>query len=147
MRRRQAGTLMCAAASNTGSPSIRIWPPSGFIRPAIILVRLVLPAPEAPNRAVMPLSALKSAHRANSPNVFSMSTAIMSGPVDARRRASRQPFRRHERRNRDEDRHNDQMQGGGVAARRLGERVDRRRNGLRLARNIGDESNGGAEFA
>ena len=35
----------------------------------------------------------------------------------------------------------------GVAARHLRQRVDRRRDGLRLARDVGDESDGGAEFA
>ena len=48
---------------------------------------------------------------------------------------------------RDDHGDDDQRHRGAVAARHLRERVDRRRDGLRLAGNVGHESDGGAEFA
>ena len=54
MRRRQAGTSMRASASNSTSPSSAMRPRSGRISPAIMLMMLVLPAPEGPNSAVAP---------------------------------------------------------------------------------------------
>ena len=47
---------MRAALSNSISPSSSMRPRSGRSRPAIILIMLVLPAPEGPNKAVAPLS-------------------------------------------------------------------------------------------
>ena len=117
-------------------------------RPAIMLTMLVLPAPDGPNSAVTPLSLVKLrverklaelffdvdgqhdqapckralARRANHSDAISAASEMMTATMTSASAAR-------------------------VAARHLRQRVDRRRDGLRLARNVGDEGDGGAEFA
>src|SRR5690348_2960705 len=117
---------MRAARSNKVSPSSTMRPRSGSSRPAIMLIRLVLPPP----------AASKAASIAKSPNLFSTSTDSILRSVQPRGRPSRQPFRGHQRGERDDDGDYHQLERGGVAARHLRERVDRRRDGLRLARDV-----------
>ena len=148
MRRRQAGTSMRAALSNSTSSSSAMRPRSGLSSPAIMLMTLVLPAPDGPNSAVAPLSLANATSSANSPSCFSTWTdEHRQLPCKRCRRAPREPFRGDQRRKRDDDRNDHQLERGGVAARHLRERVDRRRDRLRLARNVGDEGDGGAELA
>src|SRR5450759_2507583 len=147
MRRRQAGMLMRAVSSNRNSPSSTMRPWSGRNSPAIILMMLVLPAPEGPNKAVAPLSLANCAFKDNSPIFFSISTTSMSYPMQTRCRAPGEPFRRDQRGERNNHSDDYELQRGAVAARHLRERVDRGRDGLRLARNVGDEGDGGAELA
>src|ERR1035437_5002459 len=147
MRRRQTGTLMCAASSNRTSPSSTIRPRSGRNSPAIILMMLVLPAPDGPNNAVAPLSPANSAFKENSPSCFSTSTTNMSGPMQTRGSAPGEPFRRDQRGERNNHSNDHERERGAVATRHLRECVDCGRDGLRFARNVGDEGNGGAKLA
>src|SRR5665213_1152580 len=146
MRRPAAGTSIRAAESNSVSPSSEILPRSGLSSPAIMLIRLVLPAPEGPNRTVAPLSLANSAFTENSPSFFSTSTVSILGPVQTRLRTAGEPFRRDQGGERNDDGDDHQRERSPVSARYLPQRVDRRRNGLRLAGYIGDVSDGGAEL-
>src|SRR6185437_7437008 len=146
MRRRQAGTSMRASPSNRTSPSSLIWPRSGLSSPAIILMTLVLPAPEGPNKTVAPLSLANDALSVNAPSVFSIFIVSTSLSVQPRGGAARQPFRCDKRGERDDHGDGHQRERGAIAARHLRERVDRRRDSLRFAGNVGHEGDGGAEF-
>src|SRR5450830_1228816 len=125
MRRRQAGRSMRAASSNRTSSSSTMRPRSGRSNPAIMLMMLVLPAPEGPNKTVAPLSLANRAFNENSPSFFSTSTTSMSGSVEPRGGAAGEPVRRDQRGQRDDHGDDHQLQRGGVAARHLRERVDR----------------------
>ena len=65
----------------------------------------------------------------------------------AHARAPREPLGGDQGAHRDHDGDQHQPSRGGVAVRRLDQRLDRRGNGLGLAGNIGHKSNGGAELA
>src|SRR5450759_679551 len=147
MRLHQAGTLMRAASSNKTSPSSTIRPWSGRNSPAIILMMLVLPAPDGPNNAVALFSLSNCAFKENSPSLFSTSTTSMSGPVQARGSTPAEPFRRDQCGERDDHSNDHERERGAVTARHLSECVDCGRDGLRLARNVGNERDRGAEFA
>src|SRR5215470_5267826 len=125
---------MRALESNNTVSAMAMRPRSGATRPAIMLTSVVLPAPEAPNRAVTPFAVTKRALSVNSPRRLSTSTLSMLLSVKTHAGPARQPFREHERheRNRDCDQH--QTPGGCIATGGLGEGVDRRRDRLRLAR-------------
>src|SRR5262249_9814199 len=119
----------------------------------IMLTSVVLPAPEGPNTAVTPDAVSNCAAIENSPSCFSTSTASIYSPW------KRMPARRAS--------HSDSTSatsestiatttsrpaaasppGGGVAARHLRERIDRGRECLGLARDVGHEGDGGAELA
>ena len=117
-------------------------------RPAIMLTMLVLPAPDGPNSAVAPPSLANCALSENSPSCFSTSTdQHRHAPCKSRAGAAGEPFRRDQRGERNDDRDDRPAAARRVAARHLRQRVDRRRDGLRLARNVGDEGDGGAELA
>src|SRR5262245_47928528 len=146
MRRRCGGTFTLASESNRSRPLHRMRPRSGAISPAIMLTTEVLPEPEGPNSAMARLALSKRTTTENRPSCFSTLISITSTPVQPGAGAAREPCREHEREERHRDRHDDETQRRGVAARHLGEAVDRRRDGLRLARNVGDERDGGAEF-
>src|SRR5262245_42030965 len=133
-------------------------PRSGVTRPAIMFTTVVLPAPEGPNRAVTPFAVAKRAATVNSPSrvedarervfsLFSTSTASMLLSVKAHAGPARQPFGENERHERNRDRDQHQASGGGIAPGRLGVSIDRGRDCLRLARDVGDEGDGCAEFA
>src|SRR5215831_2570621 len=147
MSRRCAGTFTPDLPSNNTLSPNWMRPRSGVSSPAIMLTIDVLPEPEAPNSAVTPSAASNAAAIEKSPRRFSTSTASMLFPVKARSRAPREPFRDDQRQQRDRDRDQHQPAGGGIAAGNIGIGVDRRGDGLRLARNIGDEGDGGAELA
>src|SRR5450830_1219274 len=103
MRLHQAGTLMRAASSNKTSPSSTIRPRSGRNSPAIILMMLVLPAPDGPNNAVAPLSPENSAFKENSPSCFSTSTTSILSPMETRGGTPDKPIRRDQCSERDDD--------------------------------------------
>src|SRR5258706_10972582 len=147
MRRRCAGTSVRACESNNTMSSSAMRPRSGASRPAIMLTIVVLPAPDGPNRAVTPPEVSNCADSAKSPSCFSTETASILFTVEPRAGAARQPFGGNQRDQRDGDRHDDEAAGRRVAAGNLRERVDRRRDGLRLARNVGHERDGGAKLA
>src|SRR5471032_906531 len=107
-------------------------PRSGFTRPAIMLTIEVLPEPEGPNSAVTrpPLSNCAAIEKV--PSCFSTSTMSMSGPVEARAGAAREIFGRDQGGERNGDRDHDEAQRRRVAARHLGQGVDRGRDGLRF---------------
>src|SRR5262245_55846322 len=109
-------------------------PRSGVTRPAIMLTIDVFPEPEGPNSAVTPPSVSNFAATEKSPRRFSTSTSMRLLTVEARAGAPREPFRYDERRERDDDRDHDQAERSGIATWDLGVGVDRRRDGLRLAR-------------
>src|SRR5436190_6074885 len=147
MRRRCAGTLVRVALSNKTVSSSAMRPRSGVTRPAIMLTIEVLPAPEGPYSAVAPPSVSNRAAIAKSPRRFSTSTKSISVSVIAHAGAPREPLRRNQRRERDHDGDDDKAGRGGIAVRDLREGVDRSRQRLRLAGNVGDEGDGGAELA
>src|SRR5665811_286535 len=117
-------------------------PRSGRSRPAIMLTTVVLPAPDGPNKTVAPVSLANFAVTTKSPSFFSTSTVNISNPVESRMSAAGEPFRRDQRGERDDHGDDHQRERGGIAARHLREGVDRRRDGLRFARNIRDEGDG-----
>src|SRR5204862_2426506 len=80
------------------------------------------------------------------PSRFSTSSESKSFSMETGAGATRKPFGRDQGDKRDGDRHQDQSTGSGIAAWHLGKRVDRRRDGLRLARNVGDEGEGRSEL-
>src|SRR5208283_5178096 len=114
---------------------------------AIMLTTVVLPAPEAPNRAVTPVSLANFAATANSPSRLSTSTVSILNPVKPRAGAAGEPFRRDQCGERNDHGDDDERERGTVATRNLRQRVNRRRNGLCLARDVRDEGDGCAEFA
>src|SRR5262245_59679504 len=146
MRRRCAGTLILAAESNSTSSPIAMRPRSGVTSPAIMLTMDVLPEPEGPNSAVTPPSVSNFAATEKSPRRFSTSTSMLL-PVEPRTGAPREPFRHHERRERDHDGNDNEAQRGSIATGHLGISIDGRRDGLRLARDVGDERDRGTELA
>src|SRR6266581_4151314 len=138
---------MRALESNSTVSAMAMRPQSGVTRPAIMLTSVVLPEPEGPNRAVTPFAVAKRAPIVNCPSRFSTSTFSTLLSVKAHAGSPRQPFGKHERHERDRDRDQHQAFGGCIATGRLRESVDRRRNCLRLARDVGDERDGRTELA
>src|ERR1043166_3145253 len=122
-------------------------PRSGRISPAIMLTIEVLPEPDAPNSAVTPSAASNFAATAKSPSRFSASTTSILLPVQPRAGAAREPFGGNERDQRDHDRDDHEACGRRIGAGDLRIGVDRGRDGLRLARNVRHERDGGAELA
>src|ERR1044071_2266051 len=147
MPRRCGETHTWRALSNSTVPLQTIRPRSGVMRPATMLTIEVLPDPDGPNSAVTPSGASNAAATLKSPSFFSTSTASMSLPVEARAGAAREPFGSDQRDQRDHDRDHDQACGRSIGVRNLRIGIDRRRDGLRLARNVRHERDGRAEFA
>src|ERR1700722_11257728 len=110
--------------SNSTVSSIAIRPRSGATKPAIMLTSVVLPAPEGPNTAVTPFPVSNRAHREKSPSRFSTSTPSILFPVEAHAGAPRKPFGRHQRGERDRNRHQHQTASRRIAVGHLGEGVD-----------------------
>src|ERR1700681_4414399 len=133
MRRRCGGRLMRSAESNSTVSSIAIRPRSGATSPEIMLISVVLPAPEGPDTAVTPLPVWKRALRTKSPSRFSTSTPSILFPVEAHAGAARQPFGGHQRGERDGDGHQHEASRRRIAIGHLGEGVDGGRDRLRLA--------------
>src|SRR5215475_6559045 len=138
---------MRALESNNAVSAMAMWPRSGVTRPAIMLTSVVLPEPDGPNRAVTPAPVLKHTLTMNSPRRFSTSTLSTLLSVKAHAGPARQPFGEHECHERERDRDQHQASGGCIATGRLCESVDRRRDRLRLARDVGDERDGRTELA
>src|SRR5262245_19637086 len=147
MRRWCVGRLMRVLESNSTVSAMAMRPRSGVTRPAIMLTSVVLPDPEGPNRAVTPFAVAKRAAIVNSPRLFSTSTASTLLSMEAHAGPARQPFGEHERHERNRDRDQHQASGSSIAARRLGVGVDRGRDCLGLAWDVGNERNRRAEFA
>src|SRR5207342_1550653 len=147
MRRRWAGTLIRVALSNSTLSSSAMRPRSGVSSPPIMLTMEVLPAPDGPNSAVAPPVVSNFAAIWNSPSRFSTSTESISVSVITHAGAAGEPFRGDEGRQRDDDGDDDKAHRRGVAVGDLRERVDRRRQRLCLAGDVGDEGDGGAELA
>src|SRR5262245_30490253 len=122
-------------------------PRSGATRPAIMLTIEVLPEPDAPNSAVTPPAVSNFAASENSPSLFSTSTASISIPVVSHAGTPREPLGCDQRGERDNDRHQYKSHCRGVATGHLRQCVDRGRDRLRLAGDVGDEGDGGAELA
>src|SRR5450432_1664314 len=147
MRRPCGGRLMRLSESNSTVWSIVISPRSGATSPAIMLTSVVLPAPEGPNTPVTPLPLWKRALREKSPSRFSTSTPSILFPVEAHAGAARKPFGGDQRGKRNRNGHQHQAAGRRISVGHLGVGVDGGRDGLRLARNVGHERDGGAELA
>src|SRR4051812_35312798 len=126
MWRRWAGTLMrCSESKSTLSASV-MRPRSGAISPAIMLVIVVLPPPEAPNNPVTPAVVSKRALIEKTPSRFSTSTTSISFPVEAHAGVPCQPLGYDQCSERDHDRNQHQPPRRHVAARNLREGIDRR---------------------
>src|SRR5699024_2767468 len=129
--------------------------------PAISRSRLVLPQPELPNSAVTPRSGRSSsAVSRKCPWRWATSTVSRCGPQACASatglscvtswgpypRPAGQPLRDDQRRHGDDNGEHAQQGGGGLAARNLDQRIERQRQGARLAGNVGGKGNGGAEL-
>ena len=125
----------------------RRGPASGRIRPAMTLTSEVLPEPERPNSAVSPPPVSKRASSRKAPSRCRMSTLERHSTSSRRSALARHHLGGEQRQHRDRDRDQRQPQRAGIAARHLREGVDRRRQRLRLAGDVGDEGDGGAELA
>src|SRR6266496_242806 len=144
---RRCGGTFTPSESNNSVPLDETRPRSGVTRPATMLMIEVLPEPDGPNSAVTPSAASNFAAMVKSANRFSTATLSMSASVQPNVGAAREPFGADQGDQRDQDRDEHQSPGRRIAARGLRVGVDRGRDGLRLARNVGDERDGGAEFA
>src|SRR5690348_16920722 len=138
MRRRCAGTSMRLELSNNTLSSSAIRPRSGGTRPAIMLTSDVLPEPDGPNSAVAPPAASNLIASANSPSFFCTSTLSISFPVVAQACAPGEPFRGDQCDQRQYDGDHHEPHRLQVAAGHLRERVDRRRQRLRLTGDVGN---------
>src|ERR1043165_7391553 len=147
MWRRCGGSLTPPAEANSRVPSRGMRPRSGLTRPATMLTIDVLPEPDGPNSAVTPSGASNFAATLKSPSRFSTSTISMSAPVQPGAGAAREPSGGDQRDERYDDRDDDKPRRGRIAAGHLQVGVDRSRDGLRFARDIGTERDGGAEPA
>src|SRR4051812_32052034 len=127
------------AVSSSVSPSSVMEPLSGRNNPAIMVTIEVLPAPEWPNNAVTPPTLSKLASIVVAPNALRTSTRSISLSALSEHGATCKPFGREERGKCDQDGDHDQLQCREVAIRCLDQRVDCRRDGLRLAGNVGNE--------
>src|SRR3954447_5915427 len=144
---RRCGGWFWPAESNSSVPLQRMRPRSGVTSPATMLIIEVLPEPDGPNSAVTPSAASNFAAMLKSPSCFSTSTTSMSATVQSSAGTPRQPLGGDQRDERDNDRNDREPSGRCIAAGDLQIGIDRRRDGLRLTRNIGDKRDGGAEFA
>src|SRR6185369_3053805 len=95
-------------------------------------------------RATMGASLENAASRRKVPRGTATSTSSM---VRARGAATHQPLGECERCEREQHGEERQAHRLRIAARNLGERVDRERQRARLAGNVGDEGDGRAEFS
>src|SRR5689334_11662866 len=146
MWRRCGGSSM-PPESNSSVPSYMIRPRSGVIRPAIMLTMDVLPEPDGPNSAVTPSGASNFAATVNSPSRFSTSTVSILDPVHPRADVAGEPFGGDQRNQRNDDGEHGEPRRRRVTRGDLQVSVDRRRDRLRLARNIRHERDRGAELA
>ena len=133
--------------SSSVSSSSTMVPRSGRSSPAIMLISEVLPEPDAPNRPVTRPSLVEFGVEENSPSCLVTSTRSMVISRAGVGGAPREPFGGDQRAHRDHDGDDHEARCSSVAVRRLDQRVDRGRNGLGLAGNIGDEGDGRAELA
>src|SRR5258706_13988627 len=131
-----------AESKSTRSP-ITMRPRSGRAMPGIASTSVVFPEPERPKSATIGASLANAASSRNLPRGTATSTSSM---VRARRASAHQPFGEGERNERKHDGEERQAKRLRIAARNLGERVDRERQRARLARNVGHEGDGRAEF-
>src|SRR6185369_1223971 len=132
-----------AESKSTRSP-ITMRPRSGRTIPAMAFTSVVFPEPERPKSATMGASLENAASSRNLPRGTATSTSSM---VRTRGAATHQPFGECERRERKQHGEEREAHRLSIAARNLRERVDRERQRARLARNVGDEGDGGAEFS
>src|SRR6185503_14185686 len=135
---------MPAFSSKSVRPPTAMRPRSGLTSPAIAFTSVLLPAPERPKSATMGASAAKRASRRNPPCISVTSTSSM-GRLGAAA-AAHEPFREGERRDRERDGEEREAQDLVVVTGGLRERVDRERQRLRLARDVRDEGDRGAEL-
>src|SRR5258706_2957742 len=148
MRRRSGGTSMAAAEWKRVWPSSTILRESGLANSARILISVVLPAPERPKRASRPLAGpLNSAAKWKSPSILSAANESMALARNPPANPARQNFRGDQGHQSQHDGDDRKPQGGEIALRILGQRVDGDGDCPRLARDIAHENDGGAEFA
>ena len=128
------------------APADHDAPRSGLTMPAIACTSVVLPEPERPKSATIGASLANAAssaegaaaRRRRRPQAWRVSGGAC---------AAHEPFGERERGERERHREERQAQRLVVAAGHLGEGVDRERQRLRLAGDVGDERDGGAELA
>ena len=117
---------------------------SGRISPATTCSSVVLPAPDGPTIAVRPRAGPDRTSSAMRSRRWRTSTARLIAAPPSAAPARR---RRRARRTRRATESAASRQHAGVAARRLRQRVDGERQRLRLARDVRDERDRGAELA
>src|SRR3954469_25657320 len=113
----------------------------------MMLTSDVLPDPERPNSAVSPPSAANAASSTKAPRRWRAATSIMSVAERPAGGALDDPLREKQRRRRDRDRDQRQPQRADFAAGNLRQRIDRGRQGLRLAGDVRHKGNRRAELA
>src|SRR6201988_573436 len=144
--RSSAGTLMSLAVSSSTSPSSSMRPRAGVDNPDRTETSVDLPAPDRPKRAVTPgVGAENSTSSEKSPRSRLHENSSMSG-AQAAAHAARQPFGQQQADKPQRYGQRRDPQRRSVAVGGLDRGVQRERQGARLARNIGHESDDGAEF-
>src|SRR6266850_2718190 len=146
MRRACGGSSMPAALSYSVLFSTEMRPDCGRASPAMRLSTVLLPAPERPKRAVTPPPVANAASSAKAPTRQRTSNSSIAAG-GAHGGASHQDVGSHQRHQRQDDREDAQAQRLRVASGHLGKCIDRERQRLGLARDVGDEGDGGAELA
>src|SRR4051794_38337906 len=111
----------------------------------MMLTTEVLPEPDLPNSEVRPGPALNATSSSNLPRRCRIATSSTSRAREAAADAAGEKLGEEQRRHRDDDGDDGESQGAGIAARHLREGVDRRGQGLRLARDVRDEGDRRAE--
>ena len=146
MRRRSSGRCRPVPASATTSPSSTMRPRSGRSSPASSASRVDLPAPEAPNSAVVAAAgAAKAASTRNAPRASPASKSI-TGARSSAARAAPASRRAAARRGRSTATARE-PQRRRFAARGLQRAVDREWQRLRFAGHAGGEGDHGPELA
>src|ERR1700674_4662918 len=144
MRRLRCAISTPVSLSKSTLPFTAIRPRSGLTSPAIMLSSVVLPDPERPKNAVTCPCASTCARRWNWPRRRSTSISIMAGYSTTG--TANQDFRNDQSDEGKHDGKDTQAQCLQVPGRRLGIAINGKRQGARLARNVGDKSDGGAEL-
>ena len=136
------------SVSTSVSPSMTMRPRCGRIRPATMSTRRRLARARAAEQRRHAGLRRRSARRGGSCRArCSTSTSRLMSPRAGRRCGAPAARSRAGRSIEIAIETSGQPQRAGVAARHLGEGVDRRRQGLGLAGDVGDEGDGGAELA
>src|SRR5208337_288515 len=141
-------TKIARAVSVSTVPRTTTRPSSGLSSPAATRAAVVLPEPDGPNSATRPCGgAAKAMSKTVSPSRCRNATVRPSSASDTGLQTLGNDLAEQERAGGEHDRHQRQPRGRRLAARRLQRGVDRQRQRLRAARDVGGEGDHGSELA